>query len=449
MSEQDKAKGIIAKFGYPTILVAVFIYLAQGLRAFASTASTLYFKSKFNFDPAELTLVSTITSLAWYLKPIYGLISDCFPLFGYRRRTYFLFSGLLGILSYLLIILVESPGIAIICLILGEFSQAICDVICDGFLVERSKIDPVNGAHDLQKVSWSTLFFASMVGMISGGLAADYVEPTYLMCALAFCPLLVVITSFIVPDIKVEESLNCSEKLRKVWRSLKLLWTRLVEKDTLRIILFTLCWQSSAIAFGAIYVYFLLDVLVIQPSTLSSMMFVGFLGSFIGTVFAGKGLKMGVFGRLLLGRILYNMISLLDIVLFTRSYEYLGLSYHPFLFGSSSIGSIIDMYFSRMPMLIIFTHITPLDIEATFFAALSALFNISTSLSDIFASAIMLGTGINDSHSQSIWVLTAISMAIGFMSLVFILILPKSVEVRENKPGDVEEYRDIELPLLK
>jgi len=449
MSTNGEPKGIVAKFGYPTLLVAVFIYTAQGLRSFASIATTLYFKNKFNFDPAELTLVGTVSYLAWYLKPIYGLISDCFPLLGYRRSSYLFLSGLLGVLSYLLLILVESPGIAIICLMLGEFSQAICDVICDGFLVERSKIDPVNGAHDLQKVSWSSLFFASMVGMICGGFAADYIQPTYLIGALALCPLLVVITSFIVPEKKVIESLSFTGKFRKVWESLKLLWRKLVEKDNLRIILFTICWQSTSVGFGAIYTYYLLDILDVQPSTLTILSFVGYLGSFIGTIFAGKGLKMGIIGRLVTGRILYNMISVFDIMLFTRGYEYLGLSFYPFLFGSSSIGSIIDMYFSRMPMLIIFTHITPLDIEATFFAALSALFNISMSLSDILASVIMYSTGINDSHSQFIWVLIVISMALGFLSLVFILFLPKSVEVTENKPGDVEEYRDIELPLLK
>ena len=449
MSDSSKPKSVITKFGYPTILTAVFIYFAQGLRSFASTASTLYFKSKFNLDPTEITLVGTITFLAWYLKPIYGLISDCFPLFGYRRRSYLFLAGLLGIFSYLYIYFAESPNIAVTCLVLGEFSQEISDVICDGFLVKRSKIDLVNGAHDLQKVSWSTSHLASMIGMISGGFAADYFDPTYLVCALAVCPLLVLFSSFVIPDKRVEKRLKCAENFERVWESLKTLWGKLTEKETLRIILFTFCWQSSSIAFAAIYVYFLLDVILVQPSTISIMMFVGYLGSFIGTVFSGNGLKMGLINRLLLGRILYNIVSLLDIVLFTKSYQCLGLSYHLFLFGSSSLGSIFDMYFSQMPLLIIFANISPPNIEATFFAAVSAIFNISSKLSEVFASLIMYCTGINDPHSQSIWMLTAISMAIGIVSLVFIFILPKSVEIRETSPGDVEEYKDMELPLLK
>jgi len=449
MSESSRPKSIIYKFGYPTILTAVLIYFAQGLRSFASTATTLYLKSKFNLDPAELTLVSTITFIAWYLKPIYGLISDCFPLFGYRRRSYIFLFGLQGIVSYILIYFAESSNTAITCLALGEMSQAVSDVICDGFLVERSKIDPVNGAHDLQIVSWSTSHLASMIGMISGGFAADYFDPTYLVCALAVCPLLVIITSFVIPDTRVEQRLKCLESFKRVWESLKTLWLKLIEKETLQIILFTLCWQSSSIAFGAITVYFLLDVIAVQPSTISLMMFLGYLGSFIGTILSGKGLKLNLINRLVLGRILNNITSLLDIILFTRSYQYLGLSYHPFLFGSSSLGSIIDMYFSQMPMLIIFAHITPPNIEATFFAATCSIFNISLKISEIFASLIMYSTGINDSHSQSIWMLSVISMGIGMLSLIFIYILPESVIIREKVPGDVNEYKDIELPLLK
>lgn len=448
MSSPPKPEGLVSKFGYPTLLVAILNYLSQGLRSFASTASTLYFKSKFGFDPAELTFVGSLTFMAWYLKPIYGLLSDSLPIFGYRRRSYIFFSGLLGISSYLLMLLIESPSVAIVCLILGELSQAISDVICDGFLVERAKIDPVNGAHELQKVSWSALFFSAMVGMVAGGFAADYVDPVYLMSALAFCPLLVVIVSFVIPDKKIEESLSFIDSLKKMWQSLKTLWSRLIEKDTLRIIIFTMLWQSTAIGFGAIYSYYLLDILLIQPSTLSLLSFVGYLGSFIGTFFSGKGWRIGIIQKLLIGRILYNLISTFDIIIYTGFYESLGVGFYPFLYGPNTIGSAIDMYFSRMPILVIFTHITPPDIEATFFAGLSSLFNISMSLSDVLAGSIMYATGINDSSSQIIWVLTLISIGIGTVSLLFIWILPKSVEIREKNPGDLEEYKDIELPLV-
>jgi len=45
--------------------------------------------------------------------------------------------------------------------------------------------------------------------------------------------------------------------------------------------------------------------------------------------------------------------------------------------------------------------------------------------------------------------LSVISMGIGMLSLIFIYILPESVVIREKVPGDVNEYKDIELPLLK
>ena len=40
------------------------------------------------------------TTFPWYLKPIVGVITDAFPLFGSRRRSYILSSTILATLSW-------------------------------------------------------------------------------------------------------------------------------------------------------------------------------------------------------------------------------------------------------------------------------------------------------------------------------------------------------------
>nr|XP_025887302.1 folate-biopterin transporter 1, chloroplastic-like [Solanum lycopersicum] len=51
---------------------------------------------------AETAVISGFSSLPWLVKPLYGFISDSFPLFGYRRRSYLVLSGLFGALSWFL-----------------------------------------------------------------------------------------------------------------------------------------------------------------------------------------------------------------------------------------------------------------------------------------------------------------------------------------------------------
>src|ERR1700751_5334321 len=42
--------------------------------------------------------------LAWYLKPFAGVLTDAFPLFGSRRKSYILISAALAALSWLVLI---------------------------------------------------------------------------------------------------------------------------------------------------------------------------------------------------------------------------------------------------------------------------------------------------------------------------------------------------------
>src|SRR6202022_2277975 len=42
--------------------------------------------------------------LAWYLKPFAGILTDAFPLFGSRRKSYILVSATLAALSWLVLI---------------------------------------------------------------------------------------------------------------------------------------------------------------------------------------------------------------------------------------------------------------------------------------------------------------------------------------------------------
>lgn len=59
-----------------------------------------------------------------------GECSDSVPLFGYRRRSYLILSGLLGALSWtLMATLVDSKYGAAFCILLGSLSVAFSDVV--------------------------------------------------------------------------------------------------------------------------------------------------------------------------------------------------------------------------------------------------------------------------------------------------------------------------------
>ncbi|PNX99473.1 folate/biopterin transporter chloroplastic-like [Trifolium pratense] len=114
----------------PDTVAVAMVYFVQGVLGLARLAVSFYLKDDLHLDPAEAAVISGISAFPWLVKPLYGFISDSIPLFGYRRRSYLVLSGLLGALSWsLMAAFVDSKYSAAICILLGSLSVAFSDVV--------------------------------------------------------------------------------------------------------------------------------------------------------------------------------------------------------------------------------------------------------------------------------------------------------------------------------
>ena len=59
------------------------------------------YKDDYNLTPSVMSMSYGFTALPWSLKPIWGFISDSYPLFGYRRKSYLISMALIRFLSWL------------------------------------------------------------------------------------------------------------------------------------------------------------------------------------------------------------------------------------------------------------------------------------------------------------------------------------------------------------
>lgn len=75
------------------------VYFVQGILGLARLAVSFFLKDDLGLTPAEVAALTGIASAPWTIKPLFGFISDGFPLFGYRRRPYLVLSGFLGTAS--------------------------------------------------------------------------------------------------------------------------------------------------------------------------------------------------------------------------------------------------------------------------------------------------------------------------------------------------------------
>ena len=138
------------------------------------------------------------------IKPLYGFLTDSFPLFGYRRRSYLVCCGLLGACSLaVLAALVDSPAGATAALMTAALATAFSDVVTDAIAVERSRGQPQATAGSLQSLCWGSHALGGvLVAYFSGSLVERYGTRVVFGITAVF-PLLVTLTALLIDEASV------------------------------------------------------------------------------------------------------------------------------------------------------------------------------------------------------------------------------------------------------
>src|SRR3990172_11700182 len=72
------------------------VYFSQGMWYLPNQTITIVFKDLL-FSSGQVAAFFTISTVPWLIKPVYGLLSDFVPLFGRRRKSYFLLMSALAV----------------------------------------------------------------------------------------------------------------------------------------------------------------------------------------------------------------------------------------------------------------------------------------------------------------------------------------------------------------
>src|SRR5262245_3272963 len=147
------------------------VYFAQGTWYLPNQTLTIVLKER-GLTAGQVATFFSISTIPWLVKPLYGLLSDFFPLFGRRRKSYLLASSAAAAGAGLALGLVAPPSywwLAGLFTAMG-LGLAFTDVIVDALMVESGKPLGLTGA--FQSVQWGAIYAASVViGEVGGYLA--------------------------------------------------------------------------------------------------------------------------------------------------------------------------------------------------------------------------------------------------------------------------------------
>jgi len=103
-------------------------------------------KNELHADRAANAAFFFWMGLAWYFKPFFGIITDAFPLFGSRRKSYMLIGATLATLSWAALYFTphQYSKLLWVCIIINLFMMATSTVV-GGYMVETAQATSGSG----------------------------------------------------------------------------------------------------------------------------------------------------------------------------------------------------------------------------------------------------------------------------------------------------------------
>ena len=100
---------------------------------------THYLKETQGWDPVQIAASLAVLDVPWVVKPLYGMVSDFLPLFGYRRRSYLLLANAGAVAAFLWTTQVLAPAAIVFALLLTAIAMAVSSTVCGALLVENGQ----------------------------------------------------------------------------------------------------------------------------------------------------------------------------------------------------------------------------------------------------------------------------------------------------------------------
>ncbi len=340
--------------------MSALVYFNQGIGSLTGQPLFFYLKETLRLSPSTVMYLGSVTTLPWMIKPLYGWLSDTFPLWGYRRKSYMILSGGLGVGTALWIgITPVLPLLALYALlILDAMGGAMKDVAVDGIMVEEGQRLRITGK--IQSIQWGSLTLATVITGIAGGWIAEHFDYHLSFLGVALFPALVAGLACLYKEQPASEP-----KSRVPWKEV------LQNKGLLLAMLFLFFFWFSP-AFGVPVSYKMRDDFHFSRFNMGLLSTLGSAFSVLGAVWYWKMNRDLDIKKWL-------VISVVVSGLTTFAYLYLtpvSVVAYTILFGVFSMAiQLIVMDFSA--------RICPKGKEATVFALITSVLNLGMFLSNV------------------------------------------------------------------
>jgi MFS family permease len=386
------------------LIFFALVYVVEGLGQVVGLISqplNYYLKEVYGWTPLQVTAFVTVFNVPWIIKPVYGLVSDFLPLFGYRRKSYLILANAAAIAGYFWVTRLTSPTDLAFALLITAYAMAISSTLCGAVLVESGQKYQKCGKFVNQQWLWYNI--AAMSAAILGGVLVQYLAPASALhtaaAIVAVAPFAVVVgTIFLIPEKKAAVNI---EGMKATLAGMASAFQR---RHLWIVAIFIFLYYFSPGLSTPLY-YHMTDDLKFSQA------YIGILGS-IGA--AGWVTGALLYRRFFDGMSLKNLLNL-SIALGTLSAATFLLFWNETAAAVISFCAGFSAMVATVATLTLAADYCPRHAEGFSFAVLMSIINLSTTLADNVGSALY-------THLFNNWLPPLVLISAAFTAFAFVLV---------------------------
>lgn len=426
-NEQMPLVNNLKKPSYVFVVVATWIMFVEGMGGIAALAISYYFKDDMKVDPATLSTIQSIAAFPWCLKPVFGFISDGFPILGFRRKPYIMMGGFIGALSWFLFAgAVNSVWGGFLCMVMSNIGIAMANVIAEALIVERSRGEEQHYASTLQSIIWGSFSLAGVISAFLSGWLIKYISYKSTFAIAGVFPLTLIFCALLI-----EEKAHAAVKFDIIKSQAKQLINTMLLPNILRPCIFIFLLNGTPSS-GSTWFYFYTDVLKFDSEFIGLIGTVGSIAQLAGVFLFQSTLTRAHYRSILLWSTIAScVLGLTNLIVVFRWNLHWGIPDGFFMLGESAIGSVVG-WINTMPVLVLAARLCPNGMEATMYALIMSINNLGGVVGALTGSVVTNMLGVTAKHLENFWLLVLICNLTTLLPLLLIKWIP------EEDPVDIQ-----------
>lgn len=400
--------------------------------AFAGVATQFTMINMLEFSPVQLSMAYVLFSTPWCVKPLYGMISDKFPVFDWgQRRPYISMTFYLASFIYVFIdVFIQSKIAFVSSMVILSALVCYADVCADSITVHIAKKESVKGR--IQSNCWIARAFGTLVGALFGGLAYNTLGGVNVFRLCGIMPFITSILIWKLPKFETHTKINVMNTLID----------NLLEEKYLAILFLIM---NIGPDYGPFYTYYLQQEMQYKPTDFAWMSVSASLSFLLSTITFNQCLLQKKAGTIVLvgivGSTLFKLTQLL-VVSGMMPYFWIVLG-----------DGVAESFFGQlilMPLIVKTANVCKDGVEGSLYALMMSIANLSNVIGDWLGSIVGYVLGVTQYNFDNMIPFMVIGITLQCFIPLYFILRGKTFfyEDSETESDDLDHTLEPEDPVI-